>query len=147
MLSPEELQVEVCHVLTNLSEITAEITDQESTIVSVKDDHVEKRKEVEGAVKEAKIVNEEKERLKADNVRLTAKRIQLTRQCKDAQARLDRALESQKELLRRQQVEEDAIEAEVGKSKLEEKIEELSTDIQSLTSKRDHLRNNGNVLI
>ncbi|XP_047990716.1 uncharacterized protein LOC125229818 [Leguminivora glycinivorella] len=81
MLSPEDQQVQICLLKSNLEEIESSLVVQRSALPELDEENERQYRETMTALKVSRAQNEQIERLKQENVRLTAKRTQLKHQC------------------------------------------------------------------
>ncbi|CAH0586947.1 unnamed protein product [Chrysodeixis includens] len=98
MFKPEEQQVEICLLKSNLEQIENELVVQRSALPALDAENEQKYRETMTALRVTRSLNTEIERLKLENVRLTAKRMQLTRQSDDITKSVERARENHAEL-------------------------------------------------
>ncbi|CAH2084780.1 unnamed protein product [Euphydryas editha] len=98
MFSPEKQQVEICLLKSNLEEIENDLVAQRSAIPALDAENEQKYRETITALREARSLNTEIEGLKQENVRLTAKRMQLKRQSEEVSDALERARRNRSEL-------------------------------------------------
>ncbi|XP_012551326.2 uncharacterized protein LOC114245622 [Bombyx mandarina] len=91
MLSPQEQQIGICLLKFNLEDIENELVVQRSALPALDAENEQKYRETMTVLKVARSLNNETERLKLENVRLTAKRMQLKRQCEDISKSLETA--------------------------------------------------------
>ncbi|CAK1585420.1 unnamed protein product [Parnassius mnemosyne] len=98
MFSPEEQQIEICLLKTNLDEIENDLVVQRSVLPELDAENEEKYRETMTALHVARALNTELEHLKLESMRLTAKRIQLKNQCEDITKSLEKARENRIEL-------------------------------------------------
>ncbi|CAH0675588.1 unnamed protein product [Chilo suppressalis] len=98
MFSPEEQQIEICLLKSNLEKIGDDLLNQNSALPALDAENDQKYRETMTALRIARSLNAERERLNLENVRLTAKRMQLKRQCEDITKELDCARENRNQL-------------------------------------------------
>ncbi|XP_026734097.1 uncharacterized protein LOC113498316 [Trichoplusia ni] len=98
MFKPEEQQVEICLLKSNLEQIENDLVVQRSALPALDAENEQKYRETMTALRVTRSLNTEIERLKLENVRLTAKRMQLTRQSDDITKSVERARENHAEL-------------------------------------------------
>ncbi|XP_050348899.1 uncharacterized protein LOC126772543 [Nymphalis io] len=98
MFSPAEQQVEICLLKSNLEEIENDLVAQRSAIPALDAENEQKYRETMTALRVARSLNTEIERLKQESVRLTAKRMQLKRQSEEVSEALERARMTRSEL-------------------------------------------------
>ncbi|XP_063826502.1 protein Daple-like [Ostrinia nubilalis] len=91
MFSPEEQQIEICLLKSNLEKIGDDLLVQNSAMPALDAENEQKYRETMSALRVARSLNAERERLNLENVKLTAKRMQLKRQCDDITKTLERA--------------------------------------------------------
>ncbi|KAL0880199.1 hypothetical protein ABMA27_002662 [Loxostege sticticalis] len=91
MFSQEEQQIEICLLKTNLEKIGDDLCAQNSAMPALDAENEQKYRETMAALRVARSLNAERERLNLENVKLTAKRMQLKRQCEDITKTLERA--------------------------------------------------------
>ncbi|XP_053604988.1 myosin-9-like [Plodia interpunctella] len=99
MFTPEEQQIEICLLKSNLERIGDDLVVQNSALPALDAENEQKYRETMTALRIARSLNAEKERLNQENVRLTAKRTQLKRQCHDATFSLEKARQYRGELV------------------------------------------------
>ncbi|KAL0880203.1 hypothetical protein ABMA27_002666 [Loxostege sticticalis] len=80
MFSQEEQQIEICLLKTNLEKIGDDLCAQNSAMPALDAENEQKYRETMAALRVARSLNAERERLNLENVKLTAKRMQLKRQ-------------------------------------------------------------------
>uniref|UniRef100_A0A2H1VCA9 SFRICE_018184 n=1 Tax=Spodoptera frugiperda TaxID=7108 RepID=A0A2H1VCA9_SPOFR len=124
MFRPEDQQVEICLLKSNLEEIENELVIQRSALPALDAENEQKYRETMAALRVTRSLNTEIERLKLENVRLTAKRMQLKRQSDDITKSLARAREDQNELANF--VKQEAQETELIIRQYEDLLEEIS---------------------
>ncbi|XP_022828295.1 putative leucine-rich repeat-containing protein DDB_G0290503 [Spodoptera litura] len=124
MFRPEDQQVEICLLKSNLEEIENELVIQRSALPALDAENEQKYRETMTALRVTRSMNTEIERLKLENVRLTAKRMQLKRQSDDITKSLERAREDQSELAK--SVKQEAQETELIIRQYEDLLEEIS---------------------
>ncbi|XP_038214305.1 uncharacterized protein LOC119834092 [Zerene cesonia] len=93
MFSPEEQQMQICLLKSNLEEVENDIVVTRSAMPSLDAENEQKYHKTMNALRISRSLNTEIERLKLENVQLTAKRMQLKRQCETVSAALERAQE------------------------------------------------------
>ncbi|XP_013190513.1 uncharacterized protein LOC106134914 [Amyelois transitella] len=98
MFSPEEQQIEICLLKSNLERIGDDLVVQNSALPALDAENEQKYRETMTALRIARSLNAEKERLNQENVRLTAKRMQLKRQCDGITSSLEKARQCRGEL-------------------------------------------------
>ncbi|CAB3254785.1 unnamed protein product [Arctia plantaginis] len=98
MFKPEEQQVQICLLKSHLEEIENDLVLQHSALPALDAENERKYRETMTALKVARSLNIEIERLKLENVRLTAKRMQLKRQSDDLSKSIEKARATQSEL-------------------------------------------------
>ncbi|CAH0720036.1 unnamed protein product, partial [Brenthis ino] len=98
MFSPEEQQIGICLLKSNLEEIEHDLIAQRSAIPTLDAENEQKYRETMAALRVARSYNVEIERLKFENVKLTAKRMQLKRQCEEITDALENARSTRIEL-------------------------------------------------
>ncbi|KAI8421772.1 hypothetical protein MSG28_009735 [Choristoneura fumiferana] len=98
MLSPDEQQVQICLLKSNLEEIENSLIVQRSALPELDAENEQQYRETMVALRVSRAQNDEIERLKQENVRLTAKRTQLKRQCEALVAALQTARMKRNEL-------------------------------------------------
>ncbi|XP_059057533.1 cingulin-like [Achroia grisella] len=81
MFSPEEQQIEICLLKSNLEKIEDDIVVQNSALPNLDAENEQKYRDTMTALRIARSLNAERERLNQENVKLTARRMQLKRQC------------------------------------------------------------------
>ncbi|CAG9562519.1 unnamed protein product [Danaus chrysippus] len=91
MYSPKKQQIEICLLKYGLEEIENNLIQQRSAIPALDDENEKKYRETLTALRTARSLNEEMERLKQENVRLTARRMQVKRQADDVTEALQQA--------------------------------------------------------
>ncbi|KAF9808150.1 hypothetical protein SFRURICE_008653 [Spodoptera frugiperda] len=124
MFRPEDQQVEICLLKSNLEEIENELVIQRSALPALDAENEQKYRETMAALRVTRSLNTEIERLKLENVRLTAKRMQLKRQSDDITKSLARAREDQNELAN--SVKQEAEATELIIRQYEDLLEEIS---------------------
>ncbi|XP_035450603.2 lamin-like protein [Spodoptera frugiperda] len=124
MFRPEDQQVEICLLKSNLEEIENELVIQRSALPALDAENEQKYRETMAALRVTRSLNTEIERLKLENVRLTAKRMQLKRQSDDITKSLARAREDQNELANSVKQETEATELIIRQ--YEDLLEEIS---------------------
>ncbi|CAG5028156.1 unnamed protein product [Parnassius apollo] len=113
MFSPEEQQIEILLLKTNLEEIENDLVVQRSALPELDAESEEKYQETMTALHVARTLNTEMERLKLENMRLTAKRLQLKNQCEDITKSLEQTRENRIELEKLLKEEERDIELQI----------------------------------
>ncbi|CAG9787751.1 unnamed protein product [Diatraea saccharalis] len=98
MFSPEEQQIEICLLKSNLEKIGDDLLVQNSALPALDAENEQKYRETMTALQVARSLNAERERLNLENVKLTAKRMQLKRQCEDITKELETARENRNRL-------------------------------------------------
>ncbi|XP_052755308.1 uncharacterized protein LOC113509884 isoform X2 [Galleria mellonella] len=91
MFSPEEQQIEICLLKSNLEKIEDDIVVQNSALPELDAENEQKYRDTMTALRIARSLNSESERLNQKNVKLTARRMQLKRQCDDITTALETA--------------------------------------------------------
>ncbi|XP_075975721.1 uncharacterized protein LOC142976319 [Anticarsia gemmatalis] len=124
MFRPEEQQVEICLLKSNLEEIENDLVLQRSALPALDAENEQKYRETMTALRVTRSLNIEIERLKLENVRLTAKRMQLKRQSDDITKSLERARENRSELTELLKQEEQETELQIRQ--YEDTLEEIS---------------------
>ncbi|XP_061714387.1 uncharacterized protein LOC133522921 [Cydia pomonella] len=99
MLSPEDQQVQICLLKSNLEEIETSLVVQRSALPELDEENEKQYRETMTALKVSRAQNEQIERLKQENVRLTAKRTQMKHQCEGLTESLQAARESRARLI------------------------------------------------
>ncbi|XP_063622282.1 uncharacterized protein LOC134794402 [Cydia splendana] len=99
MLSPEDQQVQICLLKSNLEEIESSLVVQRAALPELDEENEKQYRETMVALKVSRAQNEQIERLKQENVRLTAKRTQLKHQCEGLAEALQAARESRARLI------------------------------------------------
>uniref|UniRef100_A0A2A4K476 Uncharacterized protein n=1 Tax=Heliothis virescens TaxID=7102 RepID=A0A2A4K476_HELVI len=124
MFRPEEQQVEICLLKSNLEEIENELVVQRSALPALDAENEQKYRDTMTALRVTRSLNTEIERLKLENVRLTAKRMQLKRQSDDITNCVERARDTQSELAK--SVEQEAQETELLIRQYEDTLQEIA---------------------
>ncbi|XP_021181741.3 lamin-like protein [Helicoverpa armigera] len=124
MFRPEEQQVEICLLKSNLEEIENDLVVQRSALPALDAENEQKYRDTMTALRVTRSLNTEIERLKLENVRLTAKRMQLKRQSDDISNSVERARETQSELAK--SVEQEAQETELLIRQYEDTLQEIA---------------------
>ncbi|KAF9423549.1 hypothetical protein HW555_001104 [Spodoptera exigua] len=124
MLRPEEQQVEICLLKSNLEEIENELVIQRSALPALDAENEQKYRETMTALRVTRSMNTEIERLKLENVQLTAKRMQLKRQSDEITKSVEKARETQSELAKSLKQEEQATELVIRQ--YEDLLEEIA---------------------
>ncbi|XP_063534663.1 uncharacterized protein LOC134744684 [Cydia strobilella] len=99
MLSPEDQQVQICLLKSNLEEIENSLVVQRSSQPELDEENEKKYRETMVALKVSRAQNEQIEWLKQENARLTAKRTQLKHQCEGLAVALEATRESRARLI------------------------------------------------
>ncbi|XP_041979922.1 golgin subfamily A member 6-like protein 10 [Aricia agestis] len=115
MFSPEQQQIEICLLKSNLEEIENDLVVQRSAIPALDAENEQKYRETMSMLRVARSLNSEIERLKLENVRLTAKRMQLQRRCEQIDGAVERAQRTRRELDAQCKQEDRDIEIEIRK--------------------------------
>ncbi|XP_030025485.2 uncharacterized protein LOC115444015 [Manduca sexta] len=113
MFSPQEQQIEICLLKSNLEDIENNLVLQRSALPALDAENEQKYRETMTALRITRSLNTEIERLKMENVRLTAKRMQLKRQSEDVSKSLENARENRSELTNLLTEEEREIESQI----------------------------------
>ncbi|XP_072932988.1 uncharacterized protein [Epargyreus clarus] len=98
MFSPEDQQIEICLLKSNLEEIENGLIVQHSALPALEVENELKYRETMTALRVVRSLNSQIEQLKQESVRLTAKRMQLKRQCEDISRELERARTNRNDL-------------------------------------------------
>ncbi|XP_011562467.2 uncharacterized protein LOC105392535 [Plutella xylostella] len=99
MLAPEDQQIEICLLKSNLEEIENDLVVQRTALPTLDVESEQQYRETMNALRIARTINSEVERLKQENVRLIAKRMQLKRQCEEAALAVENSRENRDNLL------------------------------------------------
>ncbi|KAJ8723308.1 hypothetical protein PYW08_003220 [Mythimna loreyi] len=124
MFRPEEQQVEICLLKSNLEEIENELVVQRSALPALDAENEQKYRETMTALRVTRSLNTEIERLKLENVRLTAKRMQLKRQSDEINKSVERARDAQRELVK--SLKQEAHDTDLLIRKYEDSLEEIA---------------------
>ncbi|CAB3226787.1 unnamed protein product [Arctia plantaginis] len=124
MFKPEEQQVQICLLKSHLEEIENDLVLQHSALPALDAENERKYRETMTALKVARSLNIEIERLKLENVRLTAKRMQLKRQSDDLSKSIEKARATQSELTELLKKEEQETKLQVRQ--YEDSLEEIA---------------------
>ncbi|XP_026489786.1 coiled-coil domain-containing protein 158-like [Vanessa tameamea] len=124
MFSPADQQVEICLLKSNLEEIENDLVAQRSAIPALDAENEQKYRETMTALRVARSLNTEIERLKQESVRLTAKRMQLKRQSEEVSGALERARLNRSEL--EDSLKQEERDTELGIRRYEDTLRELA---------------------
>ncbi|KAL4716158.1 hypothetical protein ACJJTC_013935 [Scirpophaga incertulas] len=98
MFTPENQQIEICLLKSNLDKIGDDLVLQNTALPDLDAENDQKCRAAMAALREARMYNAERERLSLENVKLTAKRMQLKQQCEDMNKALQRSKEYRDQL-------------------------------------------------
>ncbi|KAM3965025.1 uncharacterized protein ACR2FA_000922 [Aphomia sociella] len=145
MFSPEEQQIEICLLKSNLEKIEDDLIVQNSALPALDAENEQKYRDTMTALRIARSLNAEKERLDQENVRLTAKRMQLKQQCQDITTALERARGKRSELVDLLKSEEQEMELQIRnyESSLKEKAHRFRTTSNYYNSSAPRVRLSG----
>ncbi|XP_047531386.1 trichohyalin-like [Vanessa atalanta] len=124
MFSPADQQVEICLLKSNLEEIENDLVAQRSAMPALDAENEKKYRETMTALRVARSLNTEIERLKQESVRLTAKRMQLKRQSEEVSEALERARLNRSEL--EDLLKQEERDTELGIRRYEDTLRELA---------------------
>ncbi|XP_045499301.1 uncharacterized protein LOC123696950 [Colias croceus] len=115
MFSPEEQQMQICLLKSNLEEVENDIVVTKSAMPSLDAENEQKYHKTLNALRISRSLNTEIERLKLENVQLTAKRMQLKKQCEAMSASVDKSRDHRVMLETEVRREQACVESEIRK--------------------------------